>query len=68
MSRLLKEHGPKTLRVVFGVALAMVIYAIVKSGLPRYLLVEVILKSPLVKWLLLMLFNFKMGGTKAVKN
>ena len=34
---------------------------LVESGLLRYALVELLWKSRLMRWLLLMLFNFKIG-------
>jgi predicted RND superfamily exporter protein len=46
---------------IAGTALMFIIYYLIKSGLAKKVIVDFILKSRLVRWVLLLLFNYRLS-------
>ncbi len=64
---LLAKHGKKLKQSILIAACVMILYALLKSGLPKYLITEVIWRSRLMKWIMLVLFNYKIGNPRVIK-
>ena len=46
-------------------ALMFIIFYLIKSGLAKKLIVDFILKSRLVRWVLLLLFNYRLSSASS---
>ena len=57
----------KVKKYIAGVALLFIIYYLIRSGVAKKVIVEYIFKSRLVRWVLLLLFNYRFSKTPAVK-
>lgn len=58
------EAGLREKRIkkwIAGTALMFIIYYLIKSGLAKKVIVDFILKSRLVRWVLLLLFNYRLS-------